>query len=164
VKRRRILNQIQTRTTLGLPEKKMDISALMRDLYKDVEAHLNAEQSSTISFTSLVPGETKQDKIFTFVPLLHLTNARKVDLEQHKHFGEIWVSLAKKKEQKKKDIKKDKQPKEKVEAEEPDAVESETRPQDAAQEQAPADPDVSENIETTPAPETDPKDAVTNTS
>ncbi|MBW2972154.1 segregation/condensation protein A [Candidatus Woesearchaeota archaeon] len=93
VRRRRVLNQIQTRT-MDMPEKKIDISQLMDDLYNDVVGYLNQEQSGKMAFSELVPGDSKQDKIYTFVPLLHLTNARKVDLEQQQHFGEIWVKLA----------------------------------------------------------------------
>lgn len=99
VRRRRILNNIQTKD-MTAPEKKMDISQLMGDLYNDVIGHLTSGETDKVSFTSLVPGDTKQDKVYTFVPLLHLTNARKVDLEQQKHFGEIWVKLAKKKKEK----------------------------------------------------------------
>lgn len=95
VKRRRILNQIQVRTAMGLPEKKIDLSELMDDLYKVVAQHLAGGQA-TVAFSNLVPGESKHDKIYTFVPLLHLTNARKVDLTQNDHFGEIWVSITKK--------------------------------------------------------------------
>jgi len=92
VRRRRILNQIQT-TTMAMPEKKWDISKLMDDLYADVENFILQQSEKKVSFSSLVPGESKLDKVFTFVPLLHLTNARKVDLDQKDHFGEIWVSL-----------------------------------------------------------------------
>jgi segregation and condensation protein A len=99
VKRRRILNQIQT-TTMHMPEKKLDISKLMDDLYGDVVEFLTKEQGEKISFTTLVPGESKMDKILTFIPLLHLTNARRVDLEQEDHFKEIWIKLAKQDAQK----------------------------------------------------------------
>jgi segregation and condensation protein A len=96
VRRRRILNQIQTKT-MDVPEKKFDISQLMNGLYEDVVGYLTKDQADRIAFSNLVPGDSKEDKIHTFVPLLHLTNARKVDLEQKKHFDEIWISLAKKK-------------------------------------------------------------------
>ncbi len=96
VRRRRVLNQIQTRT-MNMPEKKYDISQLMNSLYEDVMNFLAADTNGKVSFTSLVPGEAKEDKIFTFIPLLHLTNARKLDLNQTDHFGEIWVTMAKEK-------------------------------------------------------------------
>ena len=41
---------------------------------------------------------TKEDKVFTFIPLLHLTNQRKIDLNQENHFGEIEIVLAKREE------------------------------------------------------------------
>jgi chromatin segregation and condensation protein Rec8/ScpA/Scc1 (kleisin family) len=97
VRRRRILNQIQVKEGPRMPEKTMDISQLMDGLYEDVIGYLSSEQTDRIAFSDLAPGDSKQDKIYTFVPLLHLTNARKVDLDQKKHFGEIWVSLAKQK-------------------------------------------------------------------
>jgi len=46
-----------------------------------------------VTFTSLLPGNTKEDKIYTFLPLLHLSNDSRIDLEQQEHFGEIYVKL-----------------------------------------------------------------------
>jgi chromatin segregation and condensation protein Rec8/ScpA/Scc1 (kleisin family) len=64
----------------------------MDKIYNDVIAFLSKEPSTKVAFSSLVEGATKREKILTFVPLLHLTNARKLDLTQQQHFGEIWVS------------------------------------------------------------------------
>ncbi len=99
VRRRRILSQINTRT-LDVPENKFDISQLMDGLYNDVVEFLMRDNSERIAFSSLVPGDAKHDKVITFIPLLHLTNARKLDLDQKGHFEEIWVSLAKQKAEK----------------------------------------------------------------
>ncbi|MFC1741143.1 segregation/condensation protein A [Nanoarchaeota archaeon] len=99
VKRRRVLSEIQT-TAMDMPEKTIDISSMMDDLYSCVINYLSEEQAERVSFSYLVPGETKAHKIHTFIPLLHLTNARKVDLDQREHFGEIWVSLNKKHQKK----------------------------------------------------------------
>ena len=52
----------------------------------------------SLNFSNLVPSDSKMDKVLTFIPLLHLTNQRKVDLEQEKHFGEIEVYLRSQKE------------------------------------------------------------------
>ena len=92
VRRRRILNQIEPRTVHKLPDKKVDISRLMDDLYDDVMSYLESQSVEKMAFSDILPKEaTKHDKVLTFIPLLHLTNARKTDLEQHNHFGEIWV-------------------------------------------------------------------------
>ena len=84
-------NQIDTKEGPKIPEKKIDISKLMDDIYTDVINYLDNEELEKVAFSDLVPGEERHHKIHTFLPLLHLTNARKTDLEQHKHFGEIWV-------------------------------------------------------------------------
>lgn len=50
---------------------------------------------NTLKFTELLPSEKKEDKILTFVPLLHLRNQQKVELHQKIHFGEIDIELLK---------------------------------------------------------------------
>ena len=40
-----------------------------------------------------MPSDSKEDKIYTFIPLLHLDHQRAVDLTQKKHFGEIEIEL-----------------------------------------------------------------------
>ncbi|MFH1668567.1 MAG: segregation/condensation protein A [Candidatus Woesearchaeota archaeon] len=130
VKRRRVLNQIQTKT-MAMPEKQTDISSLMDDLYEEVMSYITTAEAGRITFSQLVPGDSKHDKVYTFVPLLHLTNARKVDLDQRQHFGEIWVSLVNDKQAKQKE-KLDKQKEdenEKLEAEQkPELEEIEQKP------------------------------------
>lgn len=34
-----------------------------------------------------------QDKVYTFIPLLHLAHQQKVDLEQKEQFGEIDIKI-----------------------------------------------------------------------
>ena len=46
-----------------------------------------------ITFTELVGSDKKQDKLATFVPLLHLSNQEKVDLSQEEHFKEIYIKI-----------------------------------------------------------------------
>jgi segregation and condensation protein A len=93
VRRRRILSQIETRT-MNAPDKPIDITSLMDGLFQDVMGFLNSDPAGRLAFSKLVPGGSKKDKVYTFIPLLHLTNARKVDLDQKESFGEIWISLA----------------------------------------------------------------------
>ena len=51
-----------------------------------------------LTFTKLIPSETKEDKVFTFIPLLHLSNRRSIDMHQNKPFGEIEIYLKSKKD------------------------------------------------------------------
>jgi segregation and condensation protein A len=92
VKQRRILHSIQG-TKMHAPEKQYDISELMDRIFNDVLNNLRLSEEEKVLFTQLIPSENKKDKVLTFIPLLHLTNARKLDLCQEQHFGDIWVTL-----------------------------------------------------------------------
>ncbi len=90
VKKRRVLNQLRTKE-IKIPDKKLDITRLMDDILAQVIEILTG--SSQVAFSTLVPSDSKHDKVLTFIPLLHLKNARKIALDQPKHFEEIWVTL-----------------------------------------------------------------------
>ena len=93
VKRRRVLNTIIPKL-LDLPEKTRDITIVILELYAKIK-ELFSIKKRDLMFSELVRSQKKQDKVFTFIPLLHLTNDRKVDLEQKEPFGEIFVKLLK---------------------------------------------------------------------
>ena len=48
-----------------------------------------------LTFSKLLPSEKKEDKIATFVPLLHLDTREKITLDQPQAFGEIYILLFK---------------------------------------------------------------------
>jgi segregation and condensation protein A len=77
------------------PEKKRELSEVMEDIFAKVTHHYKkqAKKPKTLTFSQLVPSENKEDKVLTFVPLLHLENARKVNMNQEEHFGEIDVLM-----------------------------------------------------------------------
>lgn len=76
-----------------IPENTFDISAAMKTLYAKISEFFVSGKSAKLTFADLVPSEEKKDKILTFIPLLHLTNQRKIDLMQDIPFGEIEVRL-----------------------------------------------------------------------
>lgn len=76
-----------------LPEHTIDISELIHSIYEKVRAWFSTRQKLT--FAELVNSEKKEDKILTFIPLLHLDFQQKVDLQQERNFGEIEITLAK---------------------------------------------------------------------
>lgn len=94
VKRRRIIKSMP-KLEVQIPERTRDINLVIKKVYSRILDFFIANPKSSLNFTSLVPSQTKQDKVYTFIPLLHLSNQRKVDLMQHKHFGEIEVRLLK---------------------------------------------------------------------
>jgi len=81
-----------------IPEKKRDITEIIRDVYTRIMSFFSINKQKKLTFSQLVPSNTKEDKIYTFIPLLHLTNQRKVNLEQKEHFGEIEIMINSEKE------------------------------------------------------------------
>ena len=97
VKRRRVLNSIPP-LNLEAPKKTRDITMVIKDVYGRIKSFFYRNNSNKVLFSQLTPSQAKEDKVHTFVPLLHLTTQRKVDLHQEQHFGEIEIMLASKKE------------------------------------------------------------------
>src|SRR3989338_8758208 len=97
VKQRRVLNSIPP-MSVRIPERKRDITEVIKEVYSRIKSFFIINSQKRLTFTQLVPSQRKEDKIFTFIPLLHLTNQRKVNLEQKEHFGEIEIMLNAQKE------------------------------------------------------------------
>jgi len=94
VKKRRVMRDIPT-VKVEIPEKKVDISEVIKSMYGRIKNYFVQHQNTKLTFAKLIPSESKQDKILTFIPLLHLSNQRKIDMFQYQHFGEIEVELLK---------------------------------------------------------------------
>lgn len=93
VKQRRVLQSIPP--PLPLPVRKFDLGASVANLLQRLKSMFSYKKRLT--FTDLLPTHSKQDKVYTFIPLLHLSNQQKVELEQAEPFGEIEVKLAEEK-------------------------------------------------------------------
>ena len=99
VKKRRLLHSIPP-LNLEAPKKKRDITQIIRDVYGRIKSFFISALGSKLTFSKLLPSESKEDKVYTFIPLLHLAQQNKVELVQETPFGEIEVLLRKKEEQK----------------------------------------------------------------
>jgi len=71
------------------PEK--DIQTRMKEILSQATTYFQA--NPIVMFNDLIPGDSKEDKVFTFLPLLHLENQRALDLYQKEHFGDIQIKL-----------------------------------------------------------------------
>ena len=84
--------------TTGFSQKqysKRDITEIIHDVFTSIKSFFS-KGSKKVTFSSLTPTDSKEDRIYTFIPLLHLANQdhRKIDLFQEQHFGDIEVTLA----------------------------------------------------------------------
>jgi segregation and condensation protein A len=91
--------RIPKEVKIELPEKKIDISELMGKIYVEVltwyKKGKGEKENKKIPFHKLVPNGSREGKIYTFIPLLHLTNQRKIDMEQKTPFGTINIKVIK---------------------------------------------------------------------
>lgn len=94
VKKRRLMRSFPHLKEELVPNRThKDIRLLIRQVYKKILDFFNMGKKK-LFFSNLVKKEsTKADKIHTILPLLHLTNDRKVDLYQEVPFGDIEVKL-----------------------------------------------------------------------
>jgi len=88
VKHRRIERFVDV-AEVHRPDKKFDVTTAMSSLFDRIVSFFVKKEPLT--FTKLCPSKDKEDKIYSFIPLLHLSNQQKVTLEQKETFGEIEI-------------------------------------------------------------------------
>jgi len=87
---------VEPKVKIRMPKNFVDMGELIQDVYHKVEAYYGEpEKSHRLTFSELIPSDSKEDKVYTFIPLLHLENQRKVDMIQDIHFGEIGIEMRK---------------------------------------------------------------------
>src|SRR3989338_7248708 len=91
IKRVVVARQQEMETSLSLPKESINIKDRITSVYKKLK-EIFATRETRLAFSELA-GKTREERIATFVPLLHLDNQQKVWLEQEGHFEEIWILL-----------------------------------------------------------------------
>jgi len=97
VKKRRVERSIPD-IEMKIPEKQIDMSRLISDIYGNIKSFFSVNRGKKLTFNQLIPSPSKEDKVLTLIPLLHLTNELKVNLHQEDHFGDIEILMRTKKD------------------------------------------------------------------
>lgn len=96
VKHRRLIKLDSPEGRIILPAKKIDITLAIKQVYKAIREWAVLNRKSKMKFSEILPKDPSRDaKIYTFVPLLHIGTARKVDLEQPNAFDDFEIKLLK---------------------------------------------------------------------
>jgi len=77
---------------ISLPKRTISIKDKIREIHQKLLSFFKAEAEKKIAFSKFV-GETKEEKVISFSPLLHLENQQRVWLDQEAHFEEIYIWL-----------------------------------------------------------------------
>jgi len=93
VDQRKTLRKLREKEiNVHVPEKKIDISHLIKTVYEKIVNFFKFKKE-ILTFDKLIQSDKKEDKIFTFIPLLHLDNQEKINLIQEEPFGEIKIEI-----------------------------------------------------------------------
>lgn len=92
VKKRRVLQSMPP-LNLEVPKKPREITEVIKDIYGKIKSFFISGSKGKLTFSNLLPSASKEDKVYTFIPLLHLSQQNKVELVQSEPFGEIEVVL-----------------------------------------------------------------------
>ena len=92
-KRRNVKRELLNRIDVKIPEKKVDISELISNVYNKILDFFKTTKKENLTFSKLVNSDNKEDKMYTFIPLLHLDNQEKVNISQEEPFGEINIEI-----------------------------------------------------------------------
>jgi segregation and condensation protein A len=87
VKKRRVLQSVPP--PMDLPERKFDITAAISGLFQRISSLFSSRKELT--FKELLNSDDREEKVYTFIPLLHLYNKRQVELEQERPFSTIKI-------------------------------------------------------------------------
>ena len=83
--------QYEIEAAVALPRQRINIRDRIKEIYSRLR-EIFSEREHRLSLSEFA-GNTTEEKIATFVPLLHLHNQDKVWLDQENHFEEIWILL-----------------------------------------------------------------------
>lgn len=86
-----LAKQQEFEMAVSLPKQRINLQDRIREVYAKLKV-IFAEREHKLAFSELA-GSTIEERVLTFIPLLHLDNQQKVWLEQEGHFAEIWILL-----------------------------------------------------------------------
>lgn len=86
-----VAKQQELETAISLPKQRINVHDRIAAVHRQLR-EIFATRETKLSFSELA-GETSEERVATFIPLLHLDNQQKVWLEQEGHCAEIWILL-----------------------------------------------------------------------
>lgn len=92
IKREIFEKQAEKWSQVDIPKTRVNIRDRIRQIYAKISVFFKKKPKSKLSFTELA-GKERENRIASFLPVLHLDNQQKVWLEQEGHREEIWIWL-----------------------------------------------------------------------
>lgn len=86
-----VAKQQALETALAIPRQRINIKDKIQEVHSSLRK-IFANRNEKLAFSEFA-GKTTDERIATFIPLLHLDTQHKVWLEQDSHLKEIWILL-----------------------------------------------------------------------
>lgn len=84
--------QAERLSQLDIPRTRINVRDRIRKIYAKIKIYFRKKPKSRLGFTELA-GKEKEERIASFLPLLHLDSQQKIWLHQEQHLDEIWIWL-----------------------------------------------------------------------
>ncbi|MCD4759890.1 segregation/condensation protein A [archaeon] len=78
--------------TIKLPDRQINLGDRIKGVYNKINLWF-VKNKCDLEFNHLLDEGSKEDKVLTFIPLLHLETQRKVNIKQIEDFGNIYIRL-----------------------------------------------------------------------
>ncbi len=76
---------------ISFPKRKISITDKIKQIFAKIVYSLEENKNEKKIHYNFIIGEEKNEKIFSFAPLLYLEHQKKIWLEQNEHFGDIYI-------------------------------------------------------------------------
>ena len=74
-----------------IPKKTFDLTEMIQTIYTQIKGLFKTKDE--VYFSHLLKSNSKEDKVLTLLPLLHLDTQAKIELEQNTPFEDIRINL-----------------------------------------------------------------------
>jgi len=92
IKKHLLVHQAEREVAIALPRHGINLKQHTREVYKKLTDFFS-NRDGKVAFSEIIAQGNRDERIMTFVSLLHLDTQQRVWLEQEKHFEEIWIWL-----------------------------------------------------------------------
>jgi len=92
------VKQAERSALVVLPNKnRIPLKEMIRGVLSAIKGYFETRQTTVMKYSELAP--TREEKLASFLPILHLSNQEHVYIKQEKHYEEIFLALEKLKEE-----------------------------------------------------------------
>ena len=93
IKKEVVSNSALHEASFFMERRRFNIKDKIKDIYDGLFRHFkDNKEELKVPFSKFI-GEGRDEKVISFLPLLHLENQKKIWLEQNNHFDEIYIWL-----------------------------------------------------------------------